>query len=261
MTEEVTVACEDYRQYVKNILVPASEDLHTAVESMAVLLHQVYGINLVTAHSIDYLLAIRVAATGENGRSKLVKRFDELYSVPGANLRNRKMELIDAINNGLKHIRLDPARYKEVSQKYGGISFRSLMQHEGRILCLLERYRFDYCRVVLLPALNTLVSAPMATNEDALAFATEHIQVLEEDLSYSSYVGGDYDDDDPSTAIDRAIEMFNPPCANCEEYEEACICSEYKFDDKPGEFTPMFIPTTGEMDYVLSQISPSWRRS
>lgn len=260
MTDEIAAACDDYRKYVKNILLPASQDLHSTVAKQEALLHQVYGINLVTAHSIDYLLAIKTAATGEKGRTALVKQFDDLYSVPGAHIRNRKMELIDAINNGIKHIRLNEKRYQEVIRQYGAISFQSLVQHDGRVLCLLENYRFDYCRVVLMPALSTLVREDLKSNEDVFAFAMGDVSVCDydEEMSYASYRGYGYDEDDP---IDQMIEMCNPPCVNCRESEGSCICSEYKFDGKPGEFEPMFTPSADEIDHAMSQISPSWRRS
>lgn len=50
-----------------------------------------------------------------------------IYGVGGARIGNRKFELIDAMNNSLKHISLDPKRYGGVLDQYGPVTFRSLV--------------------------------------------------------------------------------------------------------------------------------------
>jgi len=114
VTEALQLASDDYRQFITNILEPAKDDLEAKVKLNAVALHQVFGVNLLLAHSVDYLQAVRSADGIKESRKDLVKTFDERFSVAGAYLGNRKMELIDAINNALKHIRLDTKRYERV---------------------------------------------------------------------------------------------------------------------------------------------------
>ncbi|QIM49296.1 amino acid ABC transporter substrate-binding protein [Pusillimonas sp. DMV24BSW_D] len=114
--------------------------LQRGINAEKVELHQIFGANLFIAHVVDYIQAIRRADGIKETRVNLVKKFDQVFSVPGARIGNRKIELIDAVNNALKHIRLDPTRYKELEQHYGPISFQSLVQ-EG------ERNRPDFYRL------------------------------------------------------------------------------------------------------------------
>lgn len=214
-------ACDDYRHFILRILKPSKDALEAKVRENTVTLHQAFGANLIAAHSVDYLLAVRTAAGMQDTRTELVATFDKRFSVPGAYLRNRKMELIDAINNGLKHIRLLPKRYKELGERYGQISFRSLDEHDGRVMCHLVEYRFDYCRVVLLPALTALSNWEFHTAEDVLDFAKGEFENMSEAKSTDFY-----DPCDPSTAIDRMIELCSSPCVNCKEAPDDCQCSE-----------------------------------
>ncbi|MBA1252509.1 hypothetical protein G7021_07540 [Pseudomonas carnis] len=256
VTEALQLASDDYRQFITNILEPAKDDLEAKVRKNAVALHQAFGVNLLLAHSVDYLQAVRFADGIKESRKDLVKTFDERFSVAGAYLGNRKMELIDAINNALKHIRLDAKRYQSVEERYGEISYQSLMEEEGRVMCHLESYRFDYCRVVLLPALRALSDWQFECIEDVLKFARGDFLTME-----SSYYPDSYDSDDPSTAIDQMIELCNPPCKNCEQSADECFCEKYVFAGASGQFEPAFSPTSGELDELLSEISPSYRRS
>ncbi|MFJ3368131.1 hypothetical protein [Pseudomonas sp. NPDC086251] len=101
MTEENSAldrACEDFEHFIKYILEPAKNDLAAKVRKNAISLHQAYGANLILAHSVDYLQAVRSADGIKETRKDLVAAFDEKLSVPRA-YRNRKMELIDGINN------------------------------------------------------------------------------------------------------------------------------------------------------------------
>lgn len=249
-------ACDDYLDFFTNILKPATEDLDVRVRAHAVTLHQAFGANLVAAHSIDYLLAVRTATGKSENRKSFIAAFDEQFSVPGAYLRNRKMELIDAINNGLKHIQLDLKRYKKLGERYGQISFRSLVEYDGRIMCHLDKFRFDYCRVVLLPTLKTLSSWQLHTVEDVLEFAQGDFGPIS--VADPRDV---YDPDDPSTAIDRLIDLCAPPCANCEEAPDECHCSQYVFDGEYGRYEPLYSTSKGELEELMSQISPSFKRS
>jgi len=256
MTQPQQQACDDYLDFFIHILKPATEELDAKVRANAVTLHQAFGANLIAAHSVDYLLAVRISAGKNDTRTSLIAAFDEQFSVSGAYLRNRKMELIDAINNGLKHIQLDAKRYKKLGERYGQISFRSLVEYDGRILCHLDKYRFDYCRVVLLPALKALSSWHIDTAEDVLEFAKGDFGPI----PTVDHLGL-YDPDDPSTAIDHLIELCSPPCANCEETSDECRCSQYVFEGENGQYEPLYSASESEFQELMNHISPSFNRS
>ncbi len=254
--EVLNRACEDFEHYIMYILEPAKADLEEKVRKNEISLHQAFGANLILAHSVDYLQAVRAADGITESRRELVATFDALFSVPGAYLANRKMELVDGINNALKHIRINPARYKGLGDRYGQISFQSLIEDEGRILCHLDEYRFDYCRVVLLPALKALSSWDFEGPDDVVSFARGEFTVEE-----SSWYPDIYDPDDPSTAIDQMIELCNPPCINCDQMHDDCLCEKYVFAGESGRFEPAYSPSAGEIDELMSHISPSYSRS
>ena len=253
---ELIQACDDYRHFIQHILKPAKDDLEAKVRENTVTLHQVFGGNLIAAHSVDYLLAVRTAAGITGDRKDLIISFDEKFAVAGAYIRNRKMELINAINNGLKHIRLRPKQYKDVIERYGQISARSLNEHDGRIMCHLAEYRFDYCRVVLLPALAALSSWNLYTDEHVLDFAKGDFDIIADATSLDIY-----DPSDPSTAIDQMIELCSSPCANCEEAPDDCECAEYVFAGEHGRYEPLHAASPDELDELMAQISPSYRTS
>jgi hypothetical protein len=253
---ELRQACDDYRYFVQHILKPARADLKAKVRENTVTLHEAFGVNLIAAHSVDYLQAVRTAAGISGDRKDLIVTFDEKFAVAGAYIRNRKMELIDAINNGLKHIRLRPKQYRAVIERYGQISARSLNEHDGRIKCHLAGYRFDYCRVVLLPALTALSSSELHADEDVLDFAKGDFDIIADATSLDIY-----DPSDPSTAIDQMIELCASPCANCEEAPDDCECAEYVFAGEQGRYEPLHAATPSEMDELMAQISPSYRAS
>lgn len=249
-------ACEDYLLFIANILIPAKRALEAKVDLNKVQLHEAYGANLIVAHSIDYLLAVRAADGIEESRTNLVQKFDEVYSVNGAYIRNRKMELIDALNNGLKHIRLDPKRYKEVEKHFGKISFGSLQEEDGKTICNLDTYRFDYCRVVLLPAFRALSSWELHGIEDVLEFARGDFSPAGVSCDFDMF-----DPDDPSTAIDRMIAHVSSSCENCGEPANDCQCEQYVIDGVQGRYAPLQSLSQGEFNELMNQISPSYSSS
>lgn len=253
VTPSLQQACDDYCHFIKYILEPARDDLEAKVRGDEVALHQAFGANLILAHSVDYLQAVRSAVGITETRKDLVTTFDVKFSVPGAYLGNRKMELIDVINNALKHIRVDPSRYRSLGECYGNISFHCLVEDEGRVICHLDNYRFDYCRVVLLPALRALSNWEFDSTEAVLKFARGGFIVME-----ASYHPDIFDPDDPSTAIDQMIELCNPPCKNCEEAADECHCSLYVFAGEHGQFEPLYTASAGEIEELMSHISPSY---
>lgn len=253
---QLSQACEDYQHFVRHILKPATDDLASKVRENAVTLHQAFGANLIAAHSVDYLLAVREAAGISGSRKELVISFDKKFAVAGRYLRNRKMELIDAINNGLKHIRVDLTRYKTIRDQYGQISFQSLHASDGRVLCHLDGYRFDYCRVVLLPALTALSCWGFRKPMDVLDFSRGDFEATPQaDLSDL------YDPMDPSTAIDAMIELCNSACLNCDQAPEDCQCAEYVFAGEQGKYEPRYSASFDQLEALMGQISPSYRNA
>lgn len=245
-------ACTDYWQYLDLILEPAMVELQADLNENRASLHRVFGANLFVAHAVDYILAIRKADGIVEGRSDFVRRFDQLFRVQGTRLSNRKFELIDAINNALKHIRLDPKRYRDVEQHYGLISFQSLYEKNGRVLCILEGHRFDYVRVVLQSAYKALANWDFQTTEDVLQFARGELDVSD----------GSADDelmasDDPVDAIDQMIVACNPVCIHCNECEDECVCAEYVFYGDKGQFEPRF-HSDFDFDTIMSRISGAY---
>lgn len=241
--------CADYRQYLHVILAPAMAALQADMDARRASLHQVFGANLFVAHAVDYIHAIRKADGVDEGRLDFVQRFDQLFCVGGTRLSNRKFELIDAINNALKHIRLDPKRYRHLEKHYGPISFQSLYEDDGRVLCILEGYRFDYARVVLRPAYRALANWDFRNTADVLEFSRGEFDLsdwsADDDLMAS---------DDPADAIDQMIAACTPPCIHCGEGENECICAEYVFEGEKGQFEPRFC-SDFNFDRAMSRIS------
>lgn len=256
LSPKLQQACGDYRHFILHILKPAKDDLKLKVRENKVTLHHVFGANLIAAHSVDYLLAVRRAAGIEGDRKALIVTFDEKFAVKGAYFRNVKMELIDGINNGLKHIRLFPERYVELGERYGQISFRSLDEQDGRVMCHLVKYRFDYCRVVLLPALTALSTWEFDSADDVLEFAKGDFDILADANPLDLY-----DASDPSTAIDQMIDLFASPCLNCDETPDSCECEEYVLAGEKGIYEPIHAASADELDALMAQISPSYRTS
>ncbi|MDD0813370.1 hypothetical protein PSQ39_01880 [Curvibacter sp. HBC28] len=232
---------------------PAFAALRSDLAGGSARLHQVFGANLFLAHAIDYVLAIRIADGIAGGRAKLVKTFDEIFSVAGARIGNRKFELIDAINNSLKHIELDPVRYDDLRQRYGQLTFRSLVEEDGLVLCILEGFRFDYARVVLRPAYAALSGLDHESAEDVLEFArgrgVEDSWSVADELMFSS---------DPADAIDQMIMACNPECEDCGEREDTCRCAQFKYDGTAGRFEPL-VHDRFDFDTVMSRISGAYR--
>lgn len=213
------------------------------MEECGVRLHEVFGMNLFVAHAVDYILAIRLANGSTESRSALVKKFDEIFAIEGARFQNKKFELIDAVNNSLKHIQLDKNRYPKLVDLYGNIAFNSLVQDGKRVLCILEGYRFDYARVVLRPAIKALANWNFQDNEAVLAFASGNVKIEKINI--------DLDFDDP---IDEMIAYANPTCDDCGEASALCACETYTYGGEGGIFTS----NAGEsfdFDSVMARIS------
>ena len=167
-------------------------------------------------------------------------------------MSNRKFELIDAINNALKHIRLYPKRYRALEQNYGPISFQSLFEENGRVLCILDGYRFDYSKVVLQPAYEALANWDCETFEDVLEFARGNIQI-----SHRSADDELMASDDPADAIDQMIVACNPTCEHCGEAEDACYCAEFIYEGEQGRFESRF-RADFDFESVMSKISGAY---
>lgn len=249
MDPTIEGACSNYRAYVARILSPVTSEFLKKVASNSVSLHEAFGVNLFVAHAVDYIHAIRKADGSKEGRAAFVKSFDQHFRVEGARFRDRKFELIDAINNSLKHITLDEARYKNLIDQYGSISFKCLASENGRVLCFLEGYRFDYARSILVPAISALSGCDFDDDVEVLEFARGKIQITQDNSMVS------YDWEDP---IEQMIEYCNPSCSECNEPEESCMCATYVFDGEQGSFEPNFDPTFS-FDEVMSRISGAYK--
>lgn len=245
MNKSLEAACNRYWSYHDRILLPAADSFRRSLDDGQVRLHEVFGTNLFAAHAIDYLLAIRKADEVSGGRTDLVKCFDEVFFVGGGRFQNGKFRLVDAINNALKHVEIDPNRshhYRDMVESYGPVSFQCLTEDNGRVICFLEGYRFDYSRVVLRPVLDALADRRLDDVEDVLEFARGGYELAME-----------AQDDDP---IDQMIEYCNPVwvCGDCGEGESDCVCAEYVYEGASGEFAPI-LDDTFDFDEVMSRIS------
>jgi len=249
MNKAVASACERYRSYCENILHPAADSFRRTLEEGTVRLHHAFGANLFAAHAIDYLLEIRIADGLQSGRKDLVTHLDQILFIGGGRFQHVKFQLIDAINNALKHIQLDPQRHHDVVALYGPISFECLTEDAGRVLCLLEGYRFDYSRVVLRPVLDALVDWEFDDLNGVLDFARGTASAAVDSVDMVA-------DDDP---IDEMIEYCNPVCGDCGEDASHCVCARYTYDGESGEFAPIR-DESFDFDDVMSRISGSHRR-
>lgn len=238
-------ACKDLVDYRDRVLSPAANELFRDLESNEVSLHQVYAVNMFAAHAMDYLHAIRKTKGDSISRSNLLKEFDELYSVDGAALSNRKFQLVNLMNNSLKHIELDSKRseYTSALEHYGPIRFGSLVEQEGHVYCILENYRFDFCRVVLRSVLSPFLESDFSHQSYVEEFAS--CEFLPEEA-------GLYDLDDP---IEQMIEYCNPLCLNCGEGKAECGCSTFVIDKEGLRFEPIQPDPYFNFDAVMAQIS------
>ncbi|WP_222622024.1 hypothetical protein [Variovorax sp. PAMC26660] len=229
-------------------------DLLIEAKARRATLHHVFGANLFIAHAVDYVYAIRNAYGITENRRDFVREFDGLFSVGGSRLGDRKFELIDAINNALKHIRLDPKRYRDVEGRYGPISFQSLFEQDGRVLCLLDGYRFDYVSAVLAPAGRALTDWDFEDDAQIRRFARGDGDFV---VDYYGAEDALMESNEPADAIDQMIAACNPRCSHCGEGEEDCVCAEYVFAGEQGEFEPRF-RADFDFDAVMSRISGAY---
>ena len=250
ISKQCKSACADYLKYLDTILTPLLNQLKSDSDSRSLTLHQVIGANLCAAHSVDYIVAIRKTIGMNQPRGMLVAIFDQEFGIFGSRISGGKMALVDAVNNAMKHIRIDPDRYRTLVQKYGQVSFECLVEVDGRILCLLDGFRFDFVRVVLIPVLQALCSWAFQDEEEVTEFARGGMKGIECGTAYSP---ADYD------PIEALIDACNPLCSNCDEGREECQCAEYMFDGQAGEFEARFV-TNAELDSLISAVSGAYRR-
>lgn len=247
-------ACDNYKNYLELILKPSASDFLDSLENNSISLHEAFGANLFVAHAVDYIHEIRKATKVNQGRAAFIREFDKLYGVAGSHFSGRKFELIDAINNSLKHVKLDEKRYKDIVNQYGSISFKCLIPDGGRVLCFLDGYRFDYARSILRPAIRALTEWRLDSVDEVLGFAHGDNLVKESiGLPEESYLS--YEWEDP---IEQMIEYCNPKCADCEESASDCMCATYVFAGEQGSFEPCFNPNF-RFDDVMSRISGAYK--
>ena len=112
--------------YLNDVLTPASDEFFTILNNNTLQLHNVFSFNAILAHVVDYMIFIAKKKT-KITRADFIKSFDERYEVDGSKHISNKFSLLDAINNSFKHVELDKKRYKELIEKYGDLSFHSLI--------------------------------------------------------------------------------------------------------------------------------------
>lgn len=232
--------------YHDQILSPAAYDFQAAMSGDCLRLHHAFQANMLAAHALDYLLAIRHAAGDKATRTDAIKSFDSLYGVPGARIRNWRFRLVDGVNNALKHIRLDRARNRTLLDEFGIIAFSCLREDDGRVLFDVESYRFDFGRVVLRPVFDVIIPPSFENEEDVLSFAHGEWTTLD-----------CFDADETDDPIDQMISHCNPECLDCGESEPDCRCSTFLYRDEQGEFHPRE-DTDFDFDRVMSRISGAY---
>ena len=245
-TEGIRRASDDYLRFLQTILRPAAEELDGRLFAGELKLHHVFQANVLAAHMIDYLAAIRRATGLTESRNQLVTTFDQVYAVEGAVFLNRKFQLVDAVNNALKHIELDKNRYDHMISEYGDIGFRCLRECDGLVLFEAENHRFDFARVVLRPVLG--VATPWEFDElnDV------------EDFACGKYAYAEPADDLNDDPIDQMIDYCNPMCLDCGEGGDDCRCSEFVYGDRSGDFRGDG-DESFDFDAVMSRISGAYR--
>jgi hypothetical protein len=249
---DVKRACNDFLAYQQTILCPASQELDRMMDAQNLKLHYVISVNMLTAHLLDYLLAIRKAAGKDISRRELVKEFDRQYAVEGARIQNRKFELVDGVNNAIKHIWLEDKRYRDLFEQYGVIGFRCLREDNGFVMFEVGKYRFDYARIVLRHVLATIVPVWFDELEEVEDFA---LSTSREGIG----TGVDDIEHDPHGPIDQMIAYCNPTCLDCGEEEETCRCSKFLYGKNFGEFNPDW-DEEFDFDSVMSKISGAYRK-
>jgi hypothetical protein len=264
MKQKVESACRDFIHYHQAILRPAAEEFDSRLSARSLRLHHVIQINMLAAHMLDYLVEIRKAMRQAKDRDRLVlvREFDDRFAVRGARFLNRNFQLVDAVNNAVKHVALD-GRYEDVFSQYGKINFRCLREDDGLVLFEGAGYRFDFSRVVLRPVLAVVVPLSFDAVEHVAEFATN---------GAADMVTTNERDEDP---IDQMISYCNrscpgcgepdcagcnePSCLDCGEGEDECQCSEFFYAGKQGEFRPTQ-DEKFDFDAVMTRISGAYRR-
>ncbi|MBB1273490.1 hypothetical protein [Psychromonas sp. SR45-3] len=251
MSGKLEQCLNDYYEYHHSILLPTLRDISNKVEENTLKLHQAIGFNMVIAHALDYMLAIENARSDEPvSRKSIMQKLDHSYKVEGGKFINNKFQLIDAVNNSMKHINLHPGRYKKLIEEYGNMSFRLLIEESGIVYMKTEHYQFDYGRIVLRSICKIL---NFSYDDHEIILGT----IDGEDGCIEVY-DPSLDPTDPSTAIDRMIEYCNPTCIDCDEGEEECTCEEYVYGNTAGEFSPDF-DSEFDVNSTMSEIGSSWK--
>lgn len=253
MSDKLEQCLQDYFDYHHLILLPTLDEIDRKVSSNNLSLHQAIGFNMVIAHALDYMLAIQKERSDKDvSRKSLMQIIDKANYIYGGKFTNDKFQLIDAVNNSMKHITLEPKRYKEIIDEYGHMSFRLLVEESGIVYMRTEHYQFDYGRIVLR---NISKILGFSYDEPDIILSTI-------DGDCGAMDTGSYDPDldplDPSTAIDRMVEYCNPTCIDCNELENNCTCEEFRYGNVRGEFNPDY-DHEFNVDSTMAEIGSSWK--
>ncbi|HEI6789165.1 TPA: hypothetical protein SK266_000628 [Yersinia enterocolitica] len=253
MSEKLEQRLNDYHLYHHSILLPALNEIEEKVSENTFRLHQAIGFNMIIAHALDYILAIEhVRHDKKISRLEIMQRLDSAYRIEGGKFTNGKFRLIDAVNNSIKHINLDPEKfknYRELIDEYGDMNFRLLSEESGIVYMKTKNYQFDYGRIILR---NISKIFKFQYDDPDCILSTidgDDVYICSDELSL--------DPSDPSTAIDRTIFYCNPICLDCGEGEDECTCEKFIFKNEVGEFNPD-IDHSFNVEYTLAEISNSW---
>lgn len=241
----VSVSNAEYlTHYINKIIKPAGEEFTDLLQCNNLKLHHAYSFNFILAHAVDHILFSIVPKAPT--RTAFIMSFDEKYEVEGCEHINNKFQLLDAINNSLKHVSLDPARYKKLIDMYGDIDSRSLYERNGKVYIKTEHYTFDYGRVVLRP-IYQIFNCGLSDIHDVIEFINGRV--------FGSFGYGEFlYDYEPYDAIDRMIDHCNPVCMDCGELADECECTSFVYKNQKGDFNPDQ-DSNFDFEDVMSQIS------
>lgn len=238
--------------YINNIVQPAGEEFLVLLQNNNLQLHHAYSLNFILAHALDHM--VYSPNPNEQKRCAYLIDFDRKYQVEGSNHLNNKFQLLDVVNNSLKHVVLDIKRYRHIIETYGDINSMSLQAENGKVFLKTKNYTFDYGRVVLRPVYQVF-DCDLSDPEDIIEFINGDLFGC---FGYDIFE----DDYEADNAIDRMIAHCNPICMDCGELGDACECPSFVYGDKPGFFNPVDQDPNFDFNSVMSQISGTrdWKK-
>lgn len=259
LTKDLKDAIDYFINYINKIVIPSKKEFDSLLKNNEIQLYQAYSFSAIYAHAIDYMVFID-KEVNKTSRGKFINKFDKFYSIEGSIHISNKFKLLDAVNNSFKHVELNPERdsNKEVLRIYGKMTFDCLQENNGKIFFITEKYKFDYCRIVLKPIINVFNITFRDVN-DVINFINGKRYGV---MFYKESVNYDPEYNEPYNAIDRMIEYCDPRCLDCDEFQNECDCKEFLYDGKKSK-SNLHIDENFDFNETMSQISGSreWSRT